>query len=159
MEIFYGFKNVLPLFIIIYAVLNIVVYLLRAWRFKILIGNKTRIGQLFSIVSIHTLFINLFPFGTGELDYPYLLKKGNITQGFAQGIPSLVLARVFDFFVVGIFFIISLVSMKVKINDPIWVFMIIIFLVLFLILLQVGVKKKENILSFLISKKETTFLG
>ena len=158
LAIFNGLKNIVPLFIVMYALLSIAVYLLRAWRFKILIGNDAQIRNLFPIVAVHTMFINLFPLGTGELAYPYLLKKKNITQGLAEGIPSLVLARLFDFMVVGVFFIIALLWLKKNIYGSYGVWIVLMSFFLLLILFRFVMSRSEYILSFLNSVKEKAWL-
>ena len=133
-------------------------YLLRAWRFKILIGNSASIWHLYPVVSIHTMFVNLFPLGTGEFALPYLLKKRNITQGFAEGIPSLILARLFDFVVIGIFFIMALLSIKKSLSEYVWILSVIISFIFLLLLLKFAAVKKEYIFSFLDTKRKRFWL-
>ncbi len=154
LEIFHGLRNIIPIFTAMYVLLNMTVYLLRTWRFRILIGNNAPICHLYPVVAVHTMFINLFPLGTGELTYPYLLKKRNITEGFGKGIPSLILARLFDFMVIGIFFVIAVLSLKDKSDEFIWFFIAVITFVCILVLLRLAAERKEDILSFLDSKRE-----
>jgi glycosyltransferase 2 family protein len=158
LEIIHGLKSVVPLFIAMYAMLGVVVYLLRAWRFKILLGNSARIWQLYPVVSVHSMFVNLFPLGTGELVLPYLLKKRNITQGFAEGFPSLILARIFDFVVIGIFFIMATLSINKSLSEYVWILSVVMSLAFLLFLLKYAAGKKEFIFSFLEKKKERSWL-
>jgi uncharacterized protein (TIRG00374 family) len=102
--------------------------------------------------------VNLFPLGTGELVLPYLLKKRNITQGFSEGLPSLVLARLFDFIVIGFFFVIALLSIKKSINDYVWILSVIMSFILLLFLLKIAASKKEYIISFIDAKRERSWL-
>ena len=76
-----------------YVLFTLATYLLRAWRFRLLMGNKPAMPKLLGIVSIHTLMINIFPFSVGEISYPLLLKRYGLSEGFAQGVPSLIIAR------------------------------------------------------------------
>jgi len=86
-------------FLSVYIALTIVVYLLRAWRFQLLIGNKGALSKLYGVVSIHTLMINLLPFSSGEISYPLLLKYYGIFHRFMDGVPSIIVARFQDLFI------------------------------------------------------------
>ena len=92
----------------IYVGLTVVMYLLRAWRFHLLLGISGAVPRLYGIVSVHTLMINLLPFSTGEISYPVLLKRYGVSKGYLEGIPSLVIARVQDVFIYGSFLLAAL---------------------------------------------------
>lgn len=93
----------------VYVGLTVVMYVLRAWRFHMLLGISGAVPRLYGIVSVHTLMINLLPFSTGEISYPVLLKRHGLSEGHLEGIPSLVIARVQDVFIYGSFLLVGLV--------------------------------------------------
>lgn len=78
--------------------LYVVAYLLRAFRFSLLLNRTIRIRDIFPIVCVHGMTVNLLPSRAGEVSYIYLLKKihGRTT---GEGIATLVAARIFDFIV------------------------------------------------------------
>jgi uncharacterized membrane protein YbhN (UPF0104 family) len=86
-------------YLFIYFGLAIAIYVLRAWRFQLLIGCNGSLSKLYGVVSVHTLMINLFPASTGEISYPLLLKHYGISARFMDGIPSIVAARFQDLIV------------------------------------------------------------
>jgi glycosyltransferase 2 family protein len=47
----------------------------KAFRFKVILRNKIKLGQIFGIVSLYMFFANILPMRAGELSYMYLLKK------------------------------------------------------------------------------------
>lgn len=73
-------------------------YLLRAFRFSLLLNRVIGIRDVFPIVCVHGLMVNLLPSRAGEVSYIYLLKKihGRTT---GEGVATLVVARIFDFIV------------------------------------------------------------
>jgi uncharacterized membrane protein YbhN (UPF0104 family) len=79
-----------------YVGLTVGTYLLRAWRFRLLIGRSATLAKLYGIVSIHNLMVNLLPLSGGELSYPLLLKYCGISSRLGDGLPSLILARLQD---------------------------------------------------------------
>jgi len=81
-------------------------YIFRALRFSLFVEIKRK--KLFSVVCIHNLLNNLLPFRVGELSYMYLLKKQGVA--YAQGFGSLLITRIFDFIVISVIFIVSVVS-------------------------------------------------
>jgi len=85
-------------YLLVYVALAIPIYLLRAFRFRLLLGKGT-LAKLYGIVSIHTLMINVLPFSTGEISYPLLLKRHGLSERFMEGVPSLVIARFQDAFI------------------------------------------------------------
>jgi uncharacterized membrane protein YbhN (UPF0104 family) len=84
--------------LVIYIALTISAYLFRAWRFRVLV-NRGTISRFYGIVSVHTLMINLLPFSSGDISYPVLLKRYGMSDGFLQGLPSLLIARAQDIFI------------------------------------------------------------
>lgn len=85
----------------IYVGLTVGTYLLRAWRFQLLIGTSGIVTKLYGIVSVHNLMVNLLPLSGGDLSYPLLLKHCGISARFGEGLPSLILARLQDMLLSG----------------------------------------------------------
>ncbi len=79
-----------------FVFLTLVVYWLRAWRFHLLLRARGALARLCGVVSVHTLMLNLLPFGSGEVTYPALLKRYGIADGLMDGVPSIVIARLQD---------------------------------------------------------------
>ena len=84
-------------------------YILRAARWRILLGLPISIPSLFHIVCLHTLANNLFPFRTGELTFPYFLDRFHKVQ-LPSSFSSLFLARVSDMLALGCLFLAGLVA-------------------------------------------------
>ena len=82
-------------------------YLFRAMRFKVLLHNEIGLKTLLNIVAVHTMLTNLLPFRSGELSYFYLLKKKGGIDSYMSGVPSLILARVFDLVAISFLFLVS----------------------------------------------------
>lgn len=79
--------------------LYVLSYLLRAFRFSILLNRAITVRDIFSIVCVHGLMVNLLPSRAGEVSYIYLIKKVH-GQTTGEGLATLVVARIFDFIVV-----------------------------------------------------------
>jgi uncharacterized membrane protein YbhN (UPF0104 family) len=94
--------------VMVYVALTIATYFLRAWRFALLIGLKGILSKLYGIVSVHTLMINLLPFSSGELSYPYLLQRCGISTRYLEGVPSILIARLQDLVISGSFLLSAL---------------------------------------------------
>ncbi len=84
-------------------------YLLRALRWRILLGLPIPTSSLFHIVCLHTLANNLFPFRTGELTFPYFLDRFHHVK-LPSSFSSLFLARVSDMLALGCLFLVGLVA-------------------------------------------------
>ncbi len=82
-------------------------YILRAWRWRELMGLPLPTPSLFHIVCLHTLANNLFPFRTGELTFPLFIKRFHNVD-LSSSLSSLLLARVSDMLALGLFFITAL---------------------------------------------------
>jgi len=102
-------KNVSLFHLFIYIFFSIIVYLLRALRFRMLVGGRGSLAELYSIVSIHTFLLNVLPFSGGDLSFPVLLKKFNISKSYLAGVPSLVIARLQDLTLTVLFLGLSLI--------------------------------------------------
>lgn len=79
-----------------FVLATMAVYWLRAWRFHLLLRARGALARLCGVVSVHTLMLNLLPFGSGEVTYPVLLKRYGIADGLMEGVPSIVIARLQD---------------------------------------------------------------
>ncbi|MBE9503510.1 MAG: flippase-like domain-containing protein [Proteobacteria bacterium] len=146
--IFETFKTVPLHLVVIGFVFYAISYLLRAFRFKVLLQKELKIGTLFNIVAVHTMWTNLLPFRSGELSYFYLLKKKGGAASYVSGVPSLVLARLFDLVAISLLFLISFIAVETFPRE-----LKIIGFVLFCLLLALLV-----FLIFLVSQRER-FLG
>ena len=103
--------NINPVFLLAGFVLYIGSYILRAWRFHTLLNKEVSIKDLFNIGCVHNLMNNLLPARTGELSYIYLLKtEQNKTTG--EGLATLIIARIFDFIIISIFFLLFFLFIK-----------------------------------------------
>jgi len=103
-DIFTTLQNINPIYLIVGFLLYTCSYFFRAWRFHILLNKEVSIKDLFPIVCVHNMMNNLLPARTGELSYIYLLKsEQNKTTG--EGLGTLVIARIFDFIIISIFFL------------------------------------------------------
>jgi hypothetical protein len=69
----------------------------------ILLNREVSITELFSIVSIHNMALNIFPARSGELSYIYLLKKRH-DKNVGEGAASLLAVMMFDIISISIIF-------------------------------------------------------
>ena len=88
----------------LWAALGSIAYLLatlfRALRFKWLIYSKAiPFTDLFRITAFYHLALMVLPSKLGELSFPYLLNK-NSGMNVTEGLASLIVSRVYDFFIV-----------------------------------------------------------
>ncbi len=109
-------KNVSLPHVLIYIFSSMVVYVFRALRFRLLVGNRGSLAELYSVVSIHTFLLNILPFSSGDLSLPLLLQKFKISDSYLEGIPSLVVARLQDLIITLLFLGVSLLWVG-KIGD------------------------------------------
>ena len=128
-EIVTSLKDVPPHLVLIGFFFYALSYLFRALRFRVLLQKAIGLGTLFNIVAVHTMWTNLLPFRTGELSYLYLLKKKGGVGSYLTGVPSLVLARVFDLVAISVLFIISFVGVgtlpeEIRVSGVILLFLV-----------------------------------
>jgi len=116
--------------------LYILTYFLRAWRWRVLMGLPLPFISLFHIVCLHTLANNLFPFRTGELTFPYFLKRFHHVE-LPSSLSSLLLARVSDMLALGLFFMTALVAVGLPEEKDL--FPLVILLLMALLLLSPGI--------------------
>ncbi len=88
--------------------LYLLTYLLRALRWKVLLRrDPVPIRGLLGITAIHTMTNNIFPSRMGEVSYVYLLKR-QYGVPVERSVATLLAARVYDFVVIVVLFLISL---------------------------------------------------
>jgi len=103
--------NINPLYLLVGFIIYSCTYILRAVRFHLLLNKEVSIKDLFHIECVHYMMNNLLPARTGELSYIYLLKTEQ-NKPTGEGLATLVIARIFDFIIISIFFL--LFSLFVK---------------------------------------------
>ena len=91
-------------------ILYLLSYLARASRFKVILNSNLKLKKLFEIVSVHTMMNNILPARTGELSYIYLITKQDIKG--VKAASSLVVARLFDFIIIILIFLTSILFLK-----------------------------------------------
>ena len=105
-------KSIDPLWAILGSTAYLLALLFRALRYKGLIHSRVvPISELFRISVFYNLSLMVLPSKLGELSYPYLLNRisgMNMTEGLA----SLIVSRVYDFFIVLIIFLFASISFQ-----------------------------------------------
>jgi hypothetical protein len=145
--------NIVPVYIIVGFFLYILTYFFRTLRFYLLLNKEVKIFDLFSIVCLHNFFNSLFPARSGELSYVLLLKKIH-NRNLSDGIATLVVSRFFDFFCIGLFFILIVLSLQ-KISESIvitmyfTIFALIGAFIFFILLKEIDSKRGVFIFGFL----------
>jgi len=69
--------------------------------------GRVGIGPCYAITAVHNMTNNVLPFRTGELAYPYLLKR-HFGIGLGDSTATLFYARIFDLVAMALFFVGSL---------------------------------------------------
>ena len=108
----------LPLVVLGFGVLGLN-YLLRAWRFRLLLGlDRVQAKGLFGIVCLYATLNYLMPARLGEFSLPVLLKQVSGHQ-YSVGAASLIAARALDLFAVAALFPLALLASHAAL--PTWV--------------------------------------
>jgi glycosyltransferase 2 family protein len=116
LDIISTFSSIHPLYLFVGFMLYSASYYFRTLRFHILLNYEVSIKDLFYIECIHNMMNNLLPARTGELSYIYFLKtEQNKTTG--EGLATLVIARIFDFIIISIFFLLFFLFIKNLMTD------------------------------------------
>lgn len=126
--------------------------LFKAIRFKGLIySGNISVFSLLKVVVWHNLSNHLLPFKSGELAYPLILKK-NHKIGYTESIPTLAIARFFDFSVM--FFLFILVTQLNFANRQVFggYFRGSILLFVLLLIIYFSILNNRQVLNFLINK-------
>lgn len=131
--------NIDPIYLVLGFILYLISHVLKALRFYVLLHREVSIKDLFSIVCIHTLAVNIFPARSGELSYIYLLNK-NSNKNIKDGASTLILARILDIIAILILFFISIIMAKnlpdiIAKTIPLIVFLAIIIVTILLMLI------------------------
>lgn len=138
-----------PLYLLIGFILYVCCYLFRTLRFRTLLNHKIEFKNLFSIVCVHNMINCILPARTGELSYIYMVKKSHRVP-IGEGVATLGIARLLDFIVISLFFLISSLLVKelpqIISNALFAIASFLITLVLFFIIL---IYKREEVMSFL----------
>jgi len=132
-------KKIKLIYIVAGFIFSVASYLFRALRLHILLNREIGVKELFSIVSIHTVVLNILPARSGELSFIYLLnKRHNRTAG--EGAASLIIIRIMDIITVSLFFFISVILIhdlpSIVMNSikiiGIFLFFIVLFILMFI---------------------------
>jgi len=147
-EIINVLQSVPVKYIVISFALYLVSMIVRTMRFNFIIDTKLKLTQLFDIIAIHNLMINLIPLRLGEFSYVYLMKKKGVH--ISKGLSQLLTVRVYDVIMISLIFI---VSSFLVINPPIvvsyYVKLSLIFLAVLLIGFFVFVRFDKKLIKFL----------
>ncbi len=111
-------------------------YILRAFRFSLLLNRSISMQNLLPMVSVHIMMNNILPVRTGELSYVYLLKKIH-ARTTGEGLATLVVARIFDFIVIIVLLFISRLFIRdvpAYLIDVFWIFYVFLICLLMLLL-------------------------
>ncbi len=100
------FQKSSPLYMLIGFGLYILCNILRGMRFKFLIKEKIPSLTIINIAFVNNMANNMFPAKTGEVSYPYLLKKSGIS--LPMSLSSLLVARLYDFIALSFIFLLTL---------------------------------------------------
>lgn len=131
--------------------------ILRALRFKLLVSRRYCISFLLDIVHMTNLLYWLLPGKSNEIAYVYLMKRSKTSV--AEGIASIIVARIFDFFAIITFFLIAIFFIEPsKTLAPIlWTAFTIIFLVaVFLALFITFENRFVSILVYVLRRSNVT---
>ena len=109
--------------------------LFRALRFRWLIHSKEiSLDDLLRISIFYHLSLMVLPSKLGELSYPYLLNRiGGISM--TEGLASLIVARIYDFFVVLMIFLFSSLAFQNLFKVGLMFIFLLTLLLIFVILL------------------------
>ncbi len=98
----------LPIGTLLFALLGyVLINGIRALRSWLLIGRGLPFMRVAHITAIHMALVNLLPARTGEISYPYLLKRDGLKVG--AGIGAWGLSRIFDLFGIVTLFCVAVI--------------------------------------------------
>ncbi len=101
-----------PIWVVLGSASYLLALFLRALRFKWLIhSSNILLSELFRITVLYHLSLMVLPSKLGELSYPYFLNRRS-GMGLTEGLASLIASRVYDFLIVLMIFIFTLVGFK-----------------------------------------------
>ncbi|NJD54187.1 MAG: flippase-like domain-containing protein [Candidatus Methanoperedens sp.] len=105
-DVYFMLIKINPAYLIMGFILYTISYFLRALRLHILLNREISVKDLFSIVSIHNMALNILPARSGELSYIYLLNKRHY-KSIGEGAATLLIVRIFDIISISILFFTS----------------------------------------------------
>lgn len=105
-EIIRSLQGVSPKLLLLAFGIYILIYISRALRFNRLLKAPLQIKEMFTIMCLHNAVNVALPARSGELSYPYLLKRKGIP--YAESLSSLIAARLFDLIAIFILFLAAL---------------------------------------------------
>lgn len=103
---------------------------LRTLRFRWLIhSRKIFLSELFKITVFYHLSLMVLPSKLGELTYPYFLNRRS-GLSMTEGLASLIASRVYDFFIVLIIFLFTIIGFQdiLQMNLPLTIFLFILLI-------------------------------
>lgn len=100
-----------PFYLFLSSTFYISSYFFRTLRFHLLLNQDVSMNSLFTIVCVHNMMNNLLPARTGELSYVYLLRKTH-GKNIGTGLATLVIARFFDFIIIGLIFLVTVITLR-----------------------------------------------
>jgi hypothetical protein len=117
-------RGVSPAALALGLLLHMFTYLLRCFRFRLLIHSaRPSLGSLFEIVTVHNLMNHVLPFRTGELSYFYLIRSLHGVP-VAEGLSTLAICRMMDLMAFALFYPIAIVLLYLQgfaFPDYIWI--------------------------------------
>ncbi|MBU0495966.1 MAG: flippase-like domain-containing protein [Chloroflexi bacterium] len=106
-EVLAAFTQVSLPWIIVGFALLVVSYMLRAWRFQILLSQHLPFPDLFYITLVHSFACDVLPLGLGEVFYPGFLRTQRDIP-LTESVSSLMVVHILDLLTLGIFFVVAL---------------------------------------------------
>ena len=92
----------------------VIPYVLRAWRFQVLLSERLPLSDLFYVTLVHSFARDMLPLGLGEAFYPSFLKTQRGVP-LVEAVGSLAVTHVLDLTTLGFLFIIALSRIAAKI--------------------------------------------
>lgn len=95
-----------PIAVLPVVACQIVFMLLRAWRWRLMLGRRVRYWPLFHAQNVGYLITNLLPFRLGDLARSYLIgvEPGDDGPDMSTALSSVILERVLDVLMIIVFF-------------------------------------------------------
>ncbi len=107
-------RNVSPAAIAAGLLLQLLMYLLRCFRFRLLLHSaRPSLGSLFEIVAVHNLMNHVLPFRTGELSYVYLIRSLHGVP-VAEGLGTLVICRIMDLMAFALMYPVAIILLYLQ---------------------------------------------
>jgi len=133
-----AFVGVIPLYLVI--------TITRGMRIKVMSGSRDSVWQLTGISALHVFITKVFPFRTGELFLPIMLKKYGVV-GYAKGSGILLSIRLLDFLILFLALFVSSFFVRRDFFETYWVYLsggFLLCIVLLLVILIAVVQGRES---------------